>query len=262
MSVETLMGSDPHILSRKILRSVRGNIEKLKCDRFDEHDVKELLIDLREVGRYFVKNLPPEERNQFTKAFQDFIDVCDFIAHSNREWGIIERNVRQHVKKLHEMISTATMEEFTSLPVDNVIYTDALVSAMLGFAFYTLSAQDKSITSEYFLDAFKNKGDIALCLLSLLQDSIIKLDKDEGFAILFILSFEGRYRLYCQILESRIEREARERTGGTGRLVLGFPVIVSLVPCIDDIPSEAPQGLPAVFETFRDAENKLRMRAF
>lgn len=246
-----------HVLNRKLLHSVRKNIEQLKSGSFDERNVKELLIDLREIAR---KHLT-KETNEFTKQIKDFVDICDFIPHTNRDRGTIEKNICDYVKTLHEELSSTTIDKSLLVPNINAINADKVVNAMLAFAYFVLSSGDKSITQEYILDVFKYKDDIALCLLSLLQDSKIDLKEDEGAAILFILPFEGRYRLYCQVLNSRIEREARERTSGTGTLILAFPVMFSFTPCIDDIPSEPPQGIPKVFETFRDAENKLRMRA-
>lgn len=248
---------DVILINRKIIYSVRKNIELLKSGSFDEHNVKDLLIDLREIARKH----DTKENNKFQEQIKDFVDICDFIPHPNRDRGTIGKNIREYVNTLHEIMQSSTTNGTSQLaPNVNAINADKIVNAMLAFAYVVLYCGDKSITREYISDVFKYKDDIALCLLSLLQDSTIDLD-DEGAALLFILPFERKYRLYCQVLNSRIEREARERTKGTGMLILSFPVMLSSAPCIDNIPSKPPQGPPNVFETFRDVENKLRMRA-
>lgn len=253
------MAPHPYPFSRKLFRSIYSNIERIKHGTFDERDIKELLIDLRELAKY-VKQRLAGESNDFTKAILHFIDVCDFIAHANRDRGVVEQNVRAHAKALNAIFPTATFEEFSALPVANVINADALVSALIGISYLGLSSEDKTISSDFFLPVAAHKNDVALCILSILQDSIIELDEDEGYAILHVMPFEGKYRLYCTIIGSRIERESRERTGGTGRFFMGFPVIVSDALCVDDISSGDPVGIPQVVETFRDSENRLRVR--
>lgn len=255
------MTLDPHPINRKILRSVRNNLDRIKCGHFEERDVKELLVDLREFTRHNVMKNLPKEIDKFHKPIQDFLEICDFMAHSYREKGIIEKNVRNYAKKLHEsLLASRTADGSQSVPlVEEFINAKNVAMALLALAYWVLSAGDKSITCEYVLDAFKHCDDIALCLMSLLQDSIIELDnKKEGYAILYILPFEGRYRLYCRVIGSRIDLDARER--GARKVILQWPVIESSSPCIDDLPSHPLQGLPHVFETFRDSENKLRMR--
>lgn len=252
----------PHsyTLSRKILHSVRDSIERLKSPYFDERDVKALLVDLRELAKY-LKNRLPGETTPFTHMNTEFIDVCDFIAHASRDRGVVERNVRQHARLLYSKLETATVEEFTAVPVEGVLNADALVTAMLGIAFLGLSSCDKSITAEFFSDIYKRKDEVALCILSLLQDLIIDLKEEEGFAFLHLMPHEGFYRLYCRVINSRIERESRARTGGSGRMSLNFPVAFSSAKCIDDLPDCATAELPPIFETYRDEQMVLRVRA-
>lgn len=253
------MPPHPYPFSRKLVRSICSNIERVKHGTFDERDIKELLIDLRELAKY-VKQRLAGESSDFTKAILQFIEICDFVAHAHRDRGVVEQNIRQHAKALNTAFPTATLEEFSALPVANVINTDTLVSALIGIAYLGLSSENKTISSDYFSPVAANKDDVALCILSILQDSIIELDENEGYAILHVMPYEGKYRLYCTIINSRIEREFRERTGGTGRFFMGFPVIVSDALCVDDIPSGDPVGLPQIVETFRDSENRLRVR--
>ncbi|MGB4062827.1 MAG: hypothetical protein WBK19_03260 [Azonexus sp.] len=234
----------------------------LKSGRFTETDVKALLIDLREVAKYMRDRLS-SETNEFTRKNKEFIEVCDFIAHASRDRGIIETNVRNHVQRLHAALETSTLEEFQNIPVENVINANALVLALGGLAFFCFSSTDKDISNEFVSPLIERQSEIALCILSLLQDSIIELKDEEGFAALQLYPYEGTYHVYCRVINSRIEREAKSRTDGQGRVILGFPVMVSAAKSLlsaDDLGIEDSNFPFPIFETYRDEQGNLALR--
>jgi hypothetical protein len=252
--------SEPFILSRKIKQSILEGIDVLRFGPFVERDVKALLIDLREIAKYMLKSLAAE-RNEFTAMLREFVDVCDFVAHASRDRGLVERTVRDHVKTLHASL-TLSPEEFSQIPVTQVLNANKFVLALAGVSSFALGKLQDMRGEFDATELVERQSEIALCILSLLQDSFISLKEEEGFGVLQLMPHEGKYRLYCRVVNSKIEREARARTGGTGKLVLGFPVMVSTADCLDStILSHGHEVFPQpILETFRGPTGILQVR--
>lgn len=250
--------NEPYVLSRKVKLAIDRNLRALIAKTYTEVTVKELLIDLREVTKYRNKNLdtPPDPR--FTQAFKDFTDVCDSAAHTNRDRGILEQNIRRYVRTLD-----AAFNEGGEKPVpqiDRVASGDGIVAAMLATIFFYLDAFDKKFDRNQLTPVFEDKADIGLCIISLLQDTIITLDDDKGKAHLRVLDHEGKFRLYCSILDSPIDRSARARTGGSGHVMISFPVIETNARNIDNLSFDAQGQVPSLIETFRADDGCLHAR--
>lgn len=202
----------PFILSRKVRHSILEGIEMLRYGPFTERDVKALLIDLREITKYMVKALAADS-NDFTALLRDFVEVCDFIAHASRDRGLVEKTVRTHVKLLHASL-TLSPEQFARVPVAQVLNANKLVLALAGVSSFALGNLEPKHRESDAKELQERQSEIALCILSLLQDSFISLKEEEGFGVLQLMPHDGRYRLYCRVVNSRIERDARARTGG------------------------------------------------
>ena len=255
-----------YVLSRKTKASIEHCLAQVVDGTFAESTIKELMVDLRELARKF-----PRDGGQpkYDKAFAHFLEVCDFVVHANRDRGVIEKNVRAHVEGLADALAKGDSEKWAKVSsVRNVIHGDELVAGMLGMTYLSLSPHDANPDTRGLERAFGRKSDIALCIISILQDSIIELKDGSGHALLHMVSFDGRYRLYYQVLNSKVEQDARARTGGTGRLILGFPVVVTNAEDIDHILpqlSEASPMLddpvpPPVIETYRALDGVLHVR--
>lgn len=250
----------PFVLSRKVRRSIFDGIEVLRYSPFTEGDVKALLVDLRELAKYMVKGLA-HETNGFTKLMAEFIEVCDFIAHASRDRGLIEKIVRTHVRTLHENIRV-TPEEFVKIPVTGVLYANNFVLALASISAFALGYLDTKVCKTGIQELYERQSEIALCILSLLQDSVISLKDEEGFGVLQLMPYEGKYRIYCRVIHSKIEQEARVRTGGSGKLVLGFPVMFSAAECVDPVILSCNHEVfpQPIFETYRDENLRLQLR--
>ena len=254
----------PFFMSRKIRNSISQGIELLRFGAFTEVDVKLLLVDLREVGRHMATSLKSEE-NPFTILIAEFLDVCDFVAHANRDRGVVEATVRVQAQKMRKNLNSnpsLTVDEFSGVLVNGALNANRLVMALASIAALALDKLDPASSKALVIELQERQSEIALCILSLLQDSFITLNKNEGYGLLQLKPHEGMYRLYCQVIDSKIDEEARTRTNGSGRIILGFPVIVSAAECIDpDILSCDCEVFPApIFETFRDAKSQLKLR--
>jgi len=253
-------------LSRKIKLSIQRNLNSLIDKTFDEQTIKELLINLREIGNEIKssagKSTEPNA-DAFDKTFSEFIDICNCIAHSNRtRGGDLEKNIREHIEKIVSGLEEGGDRKLSDImSVEQVISGDSIVAAMLASIYLYLSTYDKEFDTEKLEPVFEDKADISLCIISLLQDTAITLKKDNGIALLQILVHEGNYRLYCRALNNPIERGARERTGGKGKFVIGFPVVVTSAKCEDALSfEENTDELPRLVETYRDKKNKLHVK--
>jgi len=255
------MAQHPFIASNKTLISVRNGIERIKSGIFTENDVRELMLDLREASTY-ISNQLSKETNEFTALIKIFIDVCDFIVHPDRDDGVIEENVRRHVRKLHAAVESSTVEDFINIPVEGVLNANKVVLGMAGIAYFLLSSVDKSLSTDYFISLQDHQAEVALCIMSILQGMTIDLRENEGSAALQLYPYGGIYRVYCQIINSRIEREARDRTGGAGRVFLGFPIMISTVSSSDaSEPDFLYETTPfPIFETYRENGRELKLR--
>lgn len=248
--------SESYILSRKVRKSIRVGIETLEAGKFTEHDLKTLLIDLREIAKYLRPAI--SDRADFNKMLSDFTEVCDFVAHSSRTYGLVQKAGNVHLKALSSRLELP-VDEFTNLPVPSYIDADVfsgIIFVVAGLALKDLS-QDRIAAS-----AKKCQDDVALCVMSLLQDSNVRFKDNEGLGVLHLMPYEGKYRIYCQALGSKMEQEAKARTGGAGKVIFGFPVVISSVRCEDPDILGCDFGTdPApIFETYRDENSILRMR--
>jgi hypothetical protein len=257
-----------YIFSRKIKLSIDRCLSDIYEDRFNEQTVKELLIDLRELAIVF-RNMKGGEP-KYDSAIAQFIEICDFIAHANRDRGVIENNIRSRIEKIAYALDHGGDEQLSEVTkVKDFINSDAIVGAMLAMAFNYLVSFKQNLSKDDLIPAWERKNDIALCIISLLQDATIKLENKGGRAFLHVVSYEGHYRLYCSVFGSRVDQDAKTRTGGTGQIIIGFPVIVTYSPDIDGVLPEIISNWeslqknikpPPIIETFRGSDTLLHVR--
>lgn len=256
------------VLSRKVMLSVSRGVEALNRGQFDESVVKMLLYDLRELARAAPKIGLDDPK--FASTFSDFVEICDFLAHSNRTKGLFERKIRQKAEEIAFAINSGDEDKFKAamsfVPIVNI---EQVVAGMLGTAALFLIKGLPDFSKNYLTAAFERREEIGLCILSLLQDTTIQLNDNAGRVIMNIISYDGRYRLYCRILGSRAQTDARIRAGGNGRLILGFPVIETSIKNLDGVLTDKTgshsyeveeQGLPPLIETYRNTEGRLAVR--
>ncbi len=129
---------------------------------------------------------------------------------------------------------------------------------MLASIIVYLSDYENKFNKDSLTPVFEDSSDIGLCIISLLQDTFITLKKEHGYAILHILDYEGNFRLYYRVVGSTIEKKAQERTGGTGRILLGFPLIETYAENKDKIKLNPEAKTPDIIETYRDSNAELK----
>jgi hypothetical protein len=257
----------PYTLSRKTKISIARNLQSLIDKTYDERCVKELLIDLREISNRIIKGDPNSRTTrieQFDQIFKDFVDICNCITHPNREIsGVLEKNIRRHIKKMAQGLNQnqENVSPADFMKVDTVITEDSIVSAMLASIYLYISKYDSTYTREQLNPVFEDKANVGLCVISLLQDTIIKLSEDKGIAILHVMDHEGQYRLNCRVLGSSIDKDSREMTRGVGHVSIGFPVVVTNAKNIDNLKFNlCSKKLPPLIETYRGEDKNLHVR--
>lgn len=253
----------PFVLSRKIKISISRNLKSLIDKTYTETIIKELLIDLREIVGELIKakgTTIPDPKNSKQKLIE-FRDICDCIAHSNRDHGVLEVNIRNHTEKIACALNNGNKAWSEVSKVDGYITEDSIFLAMLATIFFFLSKYDKDLSREQFSPIFEDKSDIGLCIISLLQDTTFQLKHDHGNAILMVLEYEGNYRLYCSVSRSTVDKDSEERTGGSGHINFGFPVIVTTAKNIDNLRfSEQNDKSHDLIEAYRGEDNKMHVR--
>jgi hypothetical protein len=247
--------AQPFLMSRKIRKSITDGINALRFEPFTERDVKALLIDLRELTKY-VRSRLLSETNDFTDHFAEFIEICDFIAHASRNRGLVETIVRENIRAITASLGL-TPSEFPNITFKRVLNANQFVGTLASVASFAMGSLPDPLK-----ELHERQSDIALCILSILQDSIITLKDSEGLGVLQLLPYEGKYHLYCQVHQSKIEQEAKARTCGTGKISFGFPIMISTAECADpDILACNHESFPApIFETYRDQNSHLHLR--
>jgi hypothetical protein len=252
------------VLSRKMRASIESCLDGICSDTFAEGAIRELMISLRE----FTRQIGAIEGDSVRVApIKHFLEVCDFIGHSNRDRGVLEANIRVRSERIADALASGNALDWaSSTVVEEALHSDSIVAGMLTTAWLFISTFDPNIDRSSVLCAWERKRDIALCLISLLQDSTIRLREKRGRAHLFVLSYEGNYRLYCRVFGSRAEEDGLARTGGRFAVAPGFPVIVTDAPDIDAVlkahgrEDVVAESLPGVIETYRGSDLRLHVR--
>jgi len=257
-----------YVLSRKSKYSIERGLRKIQDGTFTEREIKELMLDLRELARsntsIGLKDAP------FSADLNEFADVADFLAHTNRTRGLFESRIREHAEGMADALQSGNEEYWsTANKVKSVSHANKVAQSLLITAYLYLSSFDSTVSIQKFLSAHKRINEIALCIASLMQDSIIRLKQDRGTATLLLLSHRGFYRVYCQVFNSKIHTDAIARSKGAGRIIIGFPVMVT--NCVDNqnvVRTTSPEiifdarsyspGIP--YETFRGTNGELLLR--
>jgi hypothetical protein len=259
----------PMLLSRKIWHSVNRNVQTLLQGTFDESNIKELLIDLREFSLMLLKSGAYDQDSAMKGKAKAFIDLCHFVAHSNRDQGTFEDRIREQAQRLADALSANDDEAWRLANETYRVSTDRTITELLLCnALLLLQKYDSAITLDSLAPAFMRHAEIGLCVISLLQDSLIELKQDSGYALLSLMKHEGKLRLYCTLRKSKIQKSLSAQHKKPVKISYGFPVIATSASDIDGILNEAPTFLttsgntwPSILvETYRDADNALRIR--
>ena len=256
----------PVELSRKVLFSVLGNTHKILTGDFTEDHLKCLMIDLRELANEMNNNPSPNLKDNL--ALERFLEACDFVAHTNKNRGIITEQIEAHADKIASALRNPNENGQISIFLQEGVSANQIVHGL----FITLGVFLRRFDlygEDTIVDAFVKHGDdIALCIISILQDSRIRLMDNKGWAILYIAVFENRYGLYCRLHEFKIELPGVEGAIKPDPQILRFPVILTGAKDTDHVLLDAAtdeaqlKGIsePKLIETCRGEDRKLHVR--
>ena len=245
----------------KTYKSILENYNLIKSKRYTETNIKELLMDLRIVATRTKQNF---KDSPFEKDINEFIDFCNFIAHPIKDRGFIAKRIIENINLLEEsLIDPKELIQFE----DGQTYFDKLktysssnyITYMLTMIFLVL--QDKISQSELEAVLEAESKDIALCMLSLLQNSIIELDeKGVEKAVLILNSNEEYLCLFSIVYSEKINNQLKEsgfNPNANSSLFL-LPTVTSDVSQIKV--HQTNRDYPQFYETYRDSIGKLNLR--
>lgn len=260
------------IVSRKIFASVRRGVMEIINGTFTESTIKELLMDLRELA----KSAPfiGLGKSEVEPALSSCNEICDFIAHNNRDRGAFETHIRDRAELFAHAFESNDEDALLMAASTQPIYDlNLVIDGMLGLAYLYLISFDGSVNPSHFESTYSKRDEIAICLISILQDKVVFLKEGGGTAQLIALVYDQKFRLYCRVVGSKAHHFLKKNQATEGRLVIGFPVLITsfvdedgvLISHKSDLTLNFPVGstrLPPdpIIETYRDVNNKLRVR--
>lgn len=244
----------------KTYKSIFEIYNLIKTKQYTEKHIKDLLIDLRFIAtssKIYFKN------SKFEEGINEFIDFCNFIAHPVKDRGFIAKRIIENIDLLNQSLINPTELQFEN----GNIYFDKLKTYSTGnyitymFTFLFLVLGEKIPEDELKLIHRKEEKDIALCILSLLQNSIIELDnKDIEKAVLILNSNDGYLYLFSIIYSDKINEKLIQSgyNPGADSSFFLLPAVGSNITHIKV--HQEKREFPQFYETYREPNNQLNIR--
>lgn len=258
---EKMKKPEKNTLPIKVYKSILENYNLIKSKRYTEKNIKDLLIDLRFVA---TTNRKVFRNSKFEEDLNEFIDFCNFIAHPIKDRGFIAKRIIENINLLKEsLIDPNGLIQFQN----GKLYFDKLktysssnyVTYMLTMIFLVLQNTISQYELQNVLDS--ESKDISLCILSLLQNSVIELDKQDTEKATLMLNSNNNYLfLYSVIYSEKIDIQLKESefNPNTNSSLFLLPTVTSDISHIKVNQTNREQ--PQFYETYRDSFGKLNLR--
>lgn len=245
----------------KIYKSISENYNLIKSKRYNETNIKELLIDLRFVATTKRKEF---RDSPFEEDLNEFIDFCNFVAHPIKDRGFIAKRIIENINLLEKALidPNGLIQYENGTPYFDKLKTYSssnYITYMLTMIFLVLQNKISQHELENVLES--ESKDISLCILSLLQNSIIELDnKGIEKAILLLNSNDNYLCLYSVIYSEKINIQLKE-SGFNPNADSSFFLLPTVTSNISHIKvHQINREQPQFFETYRDSIGKLNLR--
>lgn len=251
---------EKNTLSIKTHKSILEIYNLIKTKQYTEKHIKELLIDLR-----FVANLVKEQFNNspYEGGIKEFIDLCNFIAHPIKSYGFIAKRINGNIDLLKQsLINPKSLIKYEN----GYLYFDKLKTYSCNeyiyyiFTMIFLALKSDIRKDELWTISEQESQDISLCILSLLQNSIIELDKkDAEKAVLILNTNDGYLFLYSIIYSETINKQLIE-SGFNSKADSSFFMLPTLGSNISHINvNQIDRKKPQFYETFRCSDGQLKL---
>lgn len=245
----------------KTHKSIWDNYNLLKNKQYTEKHIKELLIDLRFVANHVKKSF---ENSPYENDMNEFIDFCNFIAHPVKHRGFMVNRIVANIDLLQQSLmdpSEYIVSEYGDL------YFDQLKTYPVGkyvqYIFTILFITLKGDTTEEELTrvSVSEEKDVSLCILSLLQTSILELDKKDVDKAFLILNSNNEFlNLYSVIYSEKINNQLME-SGFNPLADSSLFLVPAATSSITHIKvHQTNKDNPRFYETYRDNTGKLKLR--
>lgn len=257
------------VLSRKINLTINRNLQSIMEDSFSEREIKELLVDLRQLARQFISNISLDSVNKdiheekYLKQIKLFVDICDSIAHPNRDRGFLRDKIIENLQSIQAHLNSGEIK------FEKAIVADSIVGALLGMINLYIISFDKN----FYFDIkkiYSRKDGIALCIISLLQDVVVmrlclKKDHDNKECVsctsasLYFEKYEERFILSCHVVKPKISYNRQQLNLGQESVSFNFPLIMTNFKAnLDFTVDQYSRSIPAIVEIVRGDDNLLK----
>jgi len=181
------------VLTTKLIDTLSSNVQCLLEGIYTEKQVKEILMDMREFISFIqsYKNSAlkaqqkPSEGNDYD-GYRDLLDICDLLAHPNKNSKQIVCNLQKHIDYLKQNIDDINSNE--SIPqvvvIDGIKYrnstgyeTSKLVKNLLRAIQFLFSFTDNPLKDEQYDQLIREQlWNISLCMISIFQGVVLHYD--------------------------------------------------------------------------------------
>lgn len=163
--------------------STKKNYDSLVNGTFTEDNIKELMIDLRERTKYLKRELNSKDcdNNSLIKFVDDFNEISDFIGHPNRDKGLLAKRIKKYISASKEKYPKGIPNNPDIGPKDFVMDVYSIITGLIIILENYLTVYGINVNKEDSLKILKFRDDIALCIISLLQEYSIDLSDDPLF---------------------------------------------------------------------------------
>lgn len=198
------------IHSITLQNSIYKNFVTLCSGDFRISHIKELFIDVRELANHIKTNSGVESapfKAELHNYCRSVIEVANFIAHSNRDSGLIERIARRHVREISRNLENNNLnfqpnfEENNSFDLNHAALGLVVV---ITAAFPDFISTIKEEVSKYALQRER----VIFSIMEIMQGCTVKLENDEGIGALRIFKnpMNEELDLYCLIYDTKYVR--------------------------------------------------------
>lgn len=252
---------DKNTIPIKTYKSILENYYILQNKQYTEKHIKELLIDLRFIANQ-TKNI--FKKSPFEKDMSEFIDFCNFIAHPIKDRGYMAKRINQNITLLQQSL----IKPERLITIENGdLYFDQLKSySVINYVTYMFSliylVLIEDIEQEELQKVHTSEvNDVSLCMLSLLQTSILELDnKDVDKSVLILNSNKTSLFLYSIVFSEKINTQLVQsgfNSQADSSLFL-MPVVSSNINHIEVKQTKRNELL--FFETYRNDKGHLSIK--
>jgi hypothetical protein len=224
--------------------SIIKNYKSLVNGTFTEDNIKELIIDLREQAKSIIRTY----NNQYVPFVGEFDEISDFYGHPFRDQGLLSKRINKYFSNLKEMFPNTIPRDYDGSILEYMMDISFIINGLILTLIDYFESYGIYFSSEDILKIFKFKDDIALCIISLLQDYKIKLGNYKYHDHFMIVCIENKLHLDSMIILAETKTKTLHQ--------FYLPVIETNVKNTYNLEIKHELKELQIIETYRDKPNE------